>query len=233
MIKSYTKKLLSILWQKLLAFSFGVSLISGGSTLTGRRVHIFGSGPSAKFTRDFVHKMDCFYACNHAVKWMSYWDVVFVESVDSSSFGKDQIRLLKEASYGLLVCKNNYPNHPFRCFFKMLRLRKFERLMILPEYQATPDEVISDLNHISDHGRFVFPQYASSILTMILFAVRSGAQDIWLHGVDSLSHRRFVLDNSKPHATECLPIPFSVVLNRVQPILQEYGVTIKIAEVVN
>ncbi len=225
------KKLISFSWQWLLAIAFGVPLISRSrNAAVGKRAHVFGSGPSAEQTRLWVREGDFCLACNHAVKWRSSWDVVFVETVDKSGYGLEQIRLLQQVSYGLLICKNNYPHHPLRSIAKMRVLLKFVRLSLLPEYQASPDEVARDLENAIGRVNFVFPQYASSILTMVLFAVRSGAQEIWLHGVDAMSHKVDDSEMNKPHATECLDIPFSVVFENTRMQLESSSILIKIVQ---
>ena len=225
------RRLISFSWQWLLAVVFGVPLVScSRNGAVGKRVHVFGSGPSAEQTRRWVREGDFCLACNHAVKWRSSWDAVFVETVDNSSYGLDQIRLLQQVNYGLLICKNNYPYHPLRSIIKMRALRKFARLSLLPEYQASPDEVVCDLESVTAGGNFVFPQYASSILTMVLFAIRSGAQEIWLHGVDAMYRKLQDSEMVNLHATESLTVPFSVVFERARVQLEASGVLIKIAQ---
>ncbi len=225
------KRLISFSWQWLLAIAFGVSLISRSrNAAVGKRVHVFGSGPSAEQTRFWVREGDFCLACNHAVKWRSSWDVVFVETVDNSGYGLEQIRLLQQVNYGLLICKNNYPYHPLRSISKMRALRKFVRLSLLPEYQASPEEVTRDLENAMTQVDFVFPQYASSILTMVLFAVRSGTREIWLHGVDAMSRKVEESEMNNSHATERLAIPFSVVFEKALMQLEASSVLIKIAQ---
>lgn len=225
------KRLISFSWQWLLALIFSVSLVSRLTNgAVGRRAHVFGSGPSAEQTRHWVGEGDFCLACNHAVKWRASWDVVFVETVDKSSYGLHQIHLLQQLNYGLLICKNNYPYHPFQSILKMRALRKFPRLSLLPEYQASPDDVVCDLQRLITRGNFVFPQYASSILTLIVFAIRSGAQEIWLHGVDAMYRSLQEPEMANLHAAESFEVPFSVVFERVRVQLETSGVVIKIAQ---
>lgn len=177
-----------------------------------------------------VREGDLGFVCNHAVKWRPSWDCIFVETVDNSAYGLEQIRLLEQVSYGLIICKNNYPHHPLRSIRKIRALRKFPRLMLLPEYQASSEDVVRDSGGLcAGQGSFIFPQYASSILTMVFFAVRSGAREIWLHGADALlGGSRGGLLNL--HATERLSVPFSTVFERVRSQLEMSGIIIKIAE---
>jgi hypothetical protein len=225
------KRWISFAWQWLLAKVFGVPLISRSAEgVLGQRVHVFGSGPSADRTRLLVQEGESCLACNHAIKWRSTWDVVFVETVGNSSYGLDQIRLLQEVRYGQLVCKNNYPYLPHRSVLKMAALRRFSGLSVLSEYQASPDEVMRDMELVKGQGPFIFPQYASSILTMVLFAVRSGAREILLHGVDALSRTSERSETSTLHATECLAVPFSVLFERVHRQLELSGISIEIVQ---
>lgn len=210
---------------------FGKPLIADlGNKALGKRVHVFGSGPSAEQTQILVLEEDLCIACNHAIKWRTSWDVVFVETVDNSSYGQEQISLLNQVNYGLLICKNNYPYRPLSSILKMRVLSNFDRLAVLPEYQASPNEILRDLEKIIEEAEFTFPQYASSILTMVLFAVRSGAREIWLHGVDSLSQTVNELETNNFHASESFAVPFSLIFDRVRQLLSTtLRVSIKIA----
>jgi hypothetical protein len=224
------KKLVSFIWQWLLSKVFSIPLVTDFDVNTaGSCVHIFGSGPSAENTRDMVQSGDFCFACNHAIKWRPFWDCIFIETVDHSTYGLEQTRLLSQVSYGLLICKNNYPHHPFKSIFKLRILRNFPHLLLLPEYQADAQNIVPESRSACIDEMFcIYPQYASSILTMILFAVRSGTKQIWIHGVDSLSAGSD-MEFSNRHATERFIVPFSGVFEQVRLELQKLGIQVKVA----
>ncbi len=223
------KKQVCLLWQRMLSLLFGVPLLSCVAwTAAPARVHLFGSGASAEGTRTLVREGEPCFACNHAVKWREEWECVFVETVDYSPYGLEQIDLLKRIFYAHLLCKNNYPYQPLRSLRKMQMLRRFPRLALLPEYQAAGQSVAEAAVRAANnsHPQCAFPQYASSILTMLIFAVRSGAKEICLHGVDSLSRSE---QSQDVHATESFTIPFSHVFAIVREKLHRTGITIVLA----
>lgn len=219
----------SLLWQRLLCTLFGLSFLTKQELpIVTSRVHLFGSGPSARLTVNLVEDGDICYACNLAIKWRPYWDYVFIEKLDRGSFGKEQMTLLKKISYSFLICKNNYPYHPFQSLYKIFTLRKFPRLYLLPECQKSPNHFLSQgflTNIANKNHNFVFPQYASSVLTMLFFAVRSGAKEIWLHGVDSLVRAK---SSDDVHATELYQVPFSEIFSVIRTHYECSGIKIKI-----
>lgn len=194
-----------------------------------KRLHIFGSGSSALETKFFVKNDDAKYACNLACQFLNNWTILFVENLSGDSYGLKQVDALMSVKCDSLVLKNVYPHRNMFSIKKIIELKKIFNFMLLNETQMGPDRVLSELiKYInSDKTDEIIPQYASSVLTMLLVGVKNGYRDIVLHGVD---FGYFDGTFAKKHSTELLAPPFSKVLDFLIRELKSKNVIVKFAK---
>jgi hypothetical protein len=217
-------KLLSLIYQYSFSFfyRFRVFQFNPQSKNKVVRLHIFGSGSSVNQTKSLVTKRDRTFCCNHAAQYLKSWDYIFVENLSDDEYGTKQMKILQDVKYKKLIFKNLYfysNRFSFRNF-KKLRGLKF---CILLDYQCKAHNVLGAVKSFDTSGLIV-PQYASSILTMLLVGLKEGHSEILLHGVD------FSISNSQLHQTEMLKIPFSQVLEEIVRYFDKIGIKVYFAK---
>jgi hypothetical protein len=174
------------------SFQFTLAILSNCSLLTlrsfdpkkGTVVHIVGSGASAIETIKKASKSDLFITCNLSVALLQNWDIVFVEQFSEPHFMKYQDKALKGKKIKHLVVKNNYPFRPRKKIDKLKSYNsKYLELLVEAPFLSGAKNFICDrqwenLNCLCIH------QYASTLFTMILFALKYKPEKIVLHGID-------------------------------------------------
>lgn len=244
MLRQYLIDVFIFIYQFLFSFRFGVKrYVHKKSRFKNNRVHVFGSGFSAIKTREIILKDDITIGCNLSLALLPSWDFGFVERLEDDDFGLVQLSVLLNCEFGLLLLKNNYPMK-HRKSFKLVRLLVDKyNMFILHESQFFSKNNSLDyiLPRVADRDYFVMMQYASSIVTMIMFAVRNGCKDIVLHGVD-FGGRCFYdtaeFDSFKPqvqstsmlHQTESYMVPFSVLFDSLKDELAKDSINIRFAK---
>lgn len=206
-----------------------------------RKVHIFGSGASAIDTMHIVDEKDLTMGCNITLALLEKWDFGFVERLEANEFGRLQMQVLMERKFGILLLKNNYPTS-FNKKPKNIKLLKSKHeISLLRECQVISGR--NDIDHlvelILDDSNNVLRQYASSILTMMIFAQRMGIKKMVLHGVDfggvcfyerhpftQFNFRKFQDSKTVIHQTDSYNIPFSLVLKSVIDKMKKDGITV-------
>ena len=217
-------KFFALIYQYCFSFFYGMRLFNFNFQAKNKfvRLHIFGSGSSSSRTKDLVKKTDRTFCCNHSAQYLRNWDYIFVEKLSDDEYSTKQMEILQNVKYKKLIFKNLYfySNRFSFCHLNKLRDGRF---FILLDYQCKPKNILTAVKNFHASGRIV-PQYASSILTMLLVALKEGHTEIFLHGVD------FSISNSKLHQTEMLKIPFSQVLEDVVGYFDKVGVKVYFAK---
>lgn len=210
-----------------------------------KEAHIFGSGASAIETKVLLNENTDTFGCNLTLAILPSWHVGFIERIEQDPFGKQQMEILMDREFSELILKNNYPFRGNKTEKNIQLLQeKHQCLSVLKECQVIGrrDNLDRILETILDEKSAVITQYASSILTMIIYTVKRGYRQIVLHGVDHggacfYDHepfKKYKLDsqkrNDKQHQTDDYTVPFSEVLEQTIVRLAETGISVKYAK---
>jgi hypothetical protein len=207
--------------------------------------HVFGSGSSAIETRKLIDDKSHTFGCNLTLALLPKWDYGFVERLQDDRYGKMQMDILLAREFSKVIIKNNYPH-------KCNKNRSNIKLLLdeeLPVFILMESQLIGEKNNLAtivslilDNKASYITQYASSILTMIIFAVRSGYTEIVLHGVDfggksfydsdEFSMYQYITHNASTavHQTDTYTVPFRAVLDEVILRLGNKGINVMYAK---
>lgn len=206
--------------------------------------HIFGSGASAIETQAILTKNSVVYGCNLTLALLPSWHYGFVERLEDNVFGELQMKILSERKIDKLVLKNTYPFKSNKTKKNIQTLKRRHSVYLLKECQIVSkrDDIEHIVSLLSTNKHDVTRQYASSILTMVFHAVKSGYKNITLHGVDFgganfydikpyVQYRPTVIpSNNARHQTEGYAVTFSEILNRITLLMRNDGVQIRHAK---
>jgi hypothetical protein len=220
----FFKKIIAYLYQLFFSMFFNIKFFQPFFLMSNnsKKLHVFGSGSSAKLTKIIIKKNDSCYSCNHSIRFLENWDYIFIENLTNSNYGLEQIYLLKKKKYKKIIFKNLYP---YRKNFTLKNLFQFKSdLFLLNEYQCNSKFIYKEICKYLNGNTILLPQYSSSILTMILIGLKEGFKDIILHGVD------FYHEDGKLHETEKLDFPFSEVINYLFSIQSQFDFKLTFAK---
>lgn len=211
-----------------------------------KEAHIFGSGASVLNTMTLLNANSVTFGCNITLALLPKWNYGFVERLEKNPFGEMQMQVLMDREFEYLILKNTYPLKFNKTIKHLDKVKKNHNVCLLRECQILSNR--NDVKHIlamvMDDTSMVMRQYASSVLTMILFAVRLGLKKIIIHGVDfggaCFYNQEPYMDynfesasrqeaNIK-HQTDSYDIPFAVILERVIQLLHERGIQVQHAK---
>lgn len=236
------------LYQSVLGRKNGVSATDiSPACPQNRTAHIFGSGASAIDTKTLLNKDSDTFGCNLTLALLPRWKAGFVERLQDDQYGRVQMEVLMNREFCELILKNNYPFRENKTKDNIqLLLKKHLKLSVLRECQILSQEerehIEQILTYVLDEKTCFITQYASSILTMIIYAVRRGYTKIVLHGVDHGGacfydyepFKRYKLEDRKVdgilHQTDDYTVPFSAVLEQTVSRLANRGVVVKYAK---
>lgn len=208
-----------------------------------KTAHIFGSGASAIQTKTLLNSDAVTIGCNLTLALLPRWNIGFVERLEDNSFGHVQMQALMERDFGKLILKNTYPFRLNKTRRNLRVLNSKHDLSLLKECQVVAQR--NDIEHIVDQvmDQSVMRQYASSVLTMIMYAVRSGFKRIIIHGVDFGGDSFYDKEPFKKysfkvspntikskHQTDEYVVPFSEVLTEVIERLKKDGIVVQFAK---
>ena len=211
----------------------------------GKVAHIFGSGASAIDTKVLLNRDTHAFGCNLTLGLLPSWHVGFIERLENDPFGKQQMEILMDREFSALILKNNYPLKENKTEKNIQLLQtKHRNLSVLKECQiiGKRDNLDRILKYVLDEKTEVITQYASSILTMIVYAIKCGYRNIVLHGVDHGGacfydyepFKKYKFGVTKridmQHQTDGYTVPFSSVLEQSIIRLASVGITIKYAK---
>lgn len=217
----------------------------GRGPLSQVNAHIFGSGATAIETRVLLNEQSITLGCNLTLALLPHWHYGFVERLEDNAFGIMQMDVLRSRTFDNLVLKNTYPLKKNKISSNIQILKKEHGVSLLKECQVVSnrDDVDHILSSLLSTKYGLTRQYASSVLTMILYAVRLGVRDIILHGVDFGGPCFYDLEpytqyqpksNQSPilgsHQTDDYVITFSEILDKVTELLANDGVKVRHAK---
>lgn len=213
------------IFQLFIKIFFGIRFFETRISNNKTTLHIFGSGNSSILTKQIINNNDHSFACNLSIRFKKKWNYVFIENIGNSSYGKQQLNYLKKITAEKIILKNLYY---FNFNIKNIaKLRKKGNLFILREYQSSYKSILGNVEQFNKKT-IMIPQYASTILTMLLISFKEGYRNVVIHGVD------FVNNDGSPHQTENFEIPFSYILDKTISILESKGMNIRYAiEILN
>ena len=176
--------------------------------------HIWGSGYSADFTKNFIKDRDEFFhigfgfSCLLEIKYNFY----LIENASNKNWKliQSQNKALKkflDMNKTVLVFKNlwqkkndtnvayeNYKNNAF-----------FIRDLIIPHYNMSDFAINNTVDKLLINDPNYFREACSSVVTSIIFAKFLGFKEIVLHGIDLSSNYFFDKTYYKENHSDCIP----------------------------